>query len=84
MEEALESIQSGRCPFSEEDLEALPDEALDLMQQLLKLNPYDRIGGRRDTVLESMKEIKSHPFFDLEADCDWKEHLYNDDIPNPM
>ena len=52
---------------------AVSDEAMDLMLNLLKKNPKERLGSK------SKEEIKSHPFFN---GVDWN-HVLNKQIPTP-
>ena len=47
----------------------LPEDAIDLIQALLKLNPLDRLGSGPAGSDLSMEKLKAHPFFEgLEFD----------------
>lgn len=44
--------------------ESIPQVAKDLILDLIKKNPTERLGNRNPDPLKSIQELKDHPFFE--------------------
>ncbi len=84
-EEVFENILHRRInwPGSEEDDVVISDEARDLINILIQLDPQDRLGANREEKYPSGgAEIQAHPWF---SDINWSTLLEDEAqfVPNP-
>jgi serine/threonine-protein kinase RIM15 len=82
-EKVFENILARKIAWPEESDLPVSEEARDLVNKLIQLDPRSRIGANtEDKFSSSAEEIKSHPWF---ADTNWAT-LFEDEaqfVPNP-